>query len=169
MPKRNPQLIQTEQVRQEAHALEKRYRALAERGDGADFGELRRGLDSVMRRAELMILATARIQGTPVLTVTNWGAKLRQMREDMGHESAPEVERALIEHISICWLRLALAEISLTTATEQAEDAATVERYDRRLSAAQKRFTRAVETLAKVRRLASRAPLFQVNIGATET
>lgn len=135
-----------------------------------DYAEMQlwRALRGVMPSAESAILKVARTAGIHEAITTVWSYKLRQMRDDMGYESASEPERALIEHISICWLRLTLAEISFAAATEQAKEPATVEHYDRRLSAAQKRFTRAVETLAKVRRLASRAPLFQVNIGAPE-
>jgi hypothetical protein len=126
--------------------------------------ELWRDLPGIMSGAAALVLTSARKLGVSEAQTTVWTYKLRELREEMGHAEDGGAERALVEHVGVCWLRLALAEIHLSAAYSQSENIKVIEFYERRLTAAQKRFTRAVETLAKVRRLASRAPLFQVNI-----
>ena len=59
------------------------------------------------------------------------------MRDAMGYKTAPELERCLIEHLLLCWLRLQKAEL---TYTQEMDSAITCERgayWERRLTAAQ--------------------------------
>ncbi|MDQ5828097.1 MAG: hypothetical protein M3441_28615, partial [Chloroflexota bacterium] len=86
------------------------------------------------------------------------------MREEYGHATAPPLERILIEQIIICWLRLNTLEIHYTTKTFESHTTETGLYWDRRLTNAQRRFTRACESLARVRRLARLN--VQVNIAA---
>lgn len=91
----------------------------------------------------------------------------RAMRDDMGYKIAPELERALIDHAIMCWLRL--QKIELTYSQVMAESI-TIERaayWERRLTTVQGRYLRAAESLARVRRL-SRSTSFQVNIGGRQ-
>lgn len=181
MSKTNLAPVDTSEVREEANAVEARCRDLIDKvvksKAGADEAQelrelltssaaskLLRQLRGAMRCAENAIIAEAGTLGISAGLTAIWGAKLQQMRDDMGIESAPALESALIEHVSVCWLRLALAEMCLAGATAGDKSMKVVEHYEKRLSAAQRRYTRACETLARVRRLASRAPLFQVNV-----
>ena len=91
----------------------------------------------------------------------------RSMRDAMGYKTAPELERALIDHVVLCWLRLQHIEL---TYTQVMDSAITCERgayWERRLTAAQGRYLRACESLARVRRLGRLAPV-QMNIGGQQ-
>jgi hypothetical protein len=83
---------------------------------------------------------------------------LSEMRCELGYESAPPLERILIEQVLICWLRLNLLEKLHWTKTLESHSTETGLYWDRRLSTAQRRLTRATESLAKVRRLAALTP-----------
>jgi hypothetical protein len=79
------------------------------------------------------------------------------LRRELGHEDASPAERVLIEHAVLCHVRLGMAEHLYSRATSGNSNVNTVEHYERRLTLAQKRFTRAVTTLARVRGLLARA------------
>lgn len=87
----------------------------------------------------------------------------KQMQIDMAHAGDGALEKMLIQQVALCWLKLAYTERHhehyLTnggTTITQADF------WERRLSGAQRRYLRAVETLARVRRL--QLPAVQVNI-----
>jgi hypothetical protein len=37
-----------------------------------------------------------------------WQRRMRALRSELGHKDAPKAEQLLIEHASLCWLRLNL-------------------------------------------------------------
>jgi hypothetical protein len=77
------------------------------------------------------------------------------------------LEQLLIQHVVLCWLRLAHVEYQYTGVTVTGENTITrVEHWDKRLNVAQRRYLRAIESLARVRKL--RVPAVQVNIGAQQ-
>jgi hypothetical protein len=84
------------------------------------------------------------------------------IKRDLGYKTASPLEKLLIEQVAVCWLRAYIAEIYVTIA--RAGDS--LEYWNRQLSAAQRRYLRAIETLARVRRLG--VPAVQVNIGAQQ-
>jgi len=87
------------------------------------------------------------------------------MKKDLGYQHAPELERLLIEHVVMCWLRLNLEEHMYTGAIMN--ESVTFKKgdfYERRLSAMQHRYLRACEALARVRKLTRGTPALQVNI-----
>jgi hypothetical protein len=92
---------------------------------------------------------------------------MRLMREDMGYTTAPELERTLIDHVVLCWLRLQRAELAYTQVFGATVTLEQARHWERKLAATQTRYLRACETLARVRRLSRSAPL-QVNIGAQQ-
>jgi hypothetical protein len=76
------------------------------------------------------------------------------LRDGLGYATSPTHERLLIDHVINCWLRLHhLEQLSI--------NGGYVPDIERRLSTAQHRFLRAVESLARVRRLGVN---LQVNI-----
>jgi hypothetical protein len=79
--------------------------------------------------------------------------KQGDIREKLGYEGASEMEQLLISHASLCWLRLGLAEFYYSKALGSNTTFRALEHYEKALSGAQRRFTRACETLARVRRL----------------
>jgi hypothetical protein len=84
-----------------------------------------------------------------------WRRRLKQMRIDLGAGEAPEIERLLIAHATLCYLRLGLVELRYTAVTKNGCTLAQGAYWDRLLTTAQRRFTRSVESLAKVRALAA--------------
>lgn len=78
-----------------------------------------------------------------------------------------KLESMLIQHAVLCWLQLSYVEHHyahfLTTRETTIRQC---DFWERRLSAAQRRYLRAIETLARVRRL--QLPAVQVNFGAQQ-
>ena len=102
------------------------------------------------------------IVATPLTTESIKAGRLA-IRRELGFDDATPLEQLLIEHITLAWIRLQITEIFYTerTSGEYTYDAAAF--WDRRLSAAQRRYLRACESLARVRRL--NLPSVQVNVG----
>jgi hypothetical protein len=65
--------------------------------------------------------------------------------------------------VTLCWLNLNLLEYRHVNSMKQSITLTLGAYWDKRLSMSQRRFTRACESLARVRRLSRRIPL-QVNI-----
>jgi hypothetical protein len=86
------------------------------------------------------------------------------VRNGLGYEGAPQLEQLLIDHAVLCWLRLQDVEWTYSLAMERSLPLSQADFWDRHLSAAQRRYLRACETLARVRRLLN--PTLQVNIAA---
>jgi hypothetical protein len=74
-----------------------------------------------------------------------------------------QLERMLIDQIVLCWLRAGTAEQKYTAVTMESCSIKVADHWEKRLSATQKRYTRAVESLARVRKLTR--PKVQVGIG----
>jgi hypothetical protein len=91
-----------------------------------------------------------------------WKQRLESMRSDLGYADATPLERLLIQHITLCWLNLNVTEYKHSNIMKQSITLTLGMYWEKRLTAAQKRFSRACESLARVRRL-SRNPI-QVNI-----
>jgi hypothetical protein len=79
---------------------------------------------------------------------------LKGMRDRLGYEDAPEIERLVIAEIVIAWL----AVQSYGAQAAAAHNALAIGLWEKQINSAQKRFLRATETLAKVQKLARRAP-----------
>ena len=92
------------------------------------------------------------------------GKRAAMMRNGLGYEGAPQLEQLLIDHAVLCWLRLQDAEAGYSAAMDRSLPVAHADYWDRHLSAAQRRYLRACETLARTRRLLQ--PTLQVNIAA---
>jgi len=92
-------------------------------------------------------------------------ANYEGQKRDLGYESAPPLERMLIQQVALTWLRLQILEQHYTQSTMTTANPLTRETgdfWDRRLSAAQRRHLRACETLARIRKMGIAA--VQVNI-----
>ena len=82
---------------------------------------------------------------------------------DLARPGDGELERLLVQQVALCWLKLSYTEhqhrhiLTSGNATIKQGDF-----WERRLSAAQHRYLRATEALARVRRL--QLPAVQVNI-----
>lgn len=90
---------------------------------------------------------------------------MAEMRRDLAGHDAPRLVQLLVENVVTCWLRLQLMEYHYTVNmfSEDGPSMAQGDYWERRLTIAQGRYLRAIDTLARVRRLA--IPV-QVNIAA---
>jgi hypothetical protein len=93
-------------------------------------------------------------------------ASMETMAQELGYDNASILEQMLIDQLLLAWLRLNLWEYQLTEMETQGMTLTKADFWERRISAAQRRFLRACETLARVRRLARNLPALQVNINA---
>lgn len=91
--------------------------------------------------------------------------EVESLRERYGLVRAEGLERALLEHLVTCYVRLQLAEHALTQKTSDSHSHREGAYRERRLSEAQGRYLRA---LALVDRMRRRAPSVQVNIAAQQ-
>jgi hypothetical protein len=82
---------------------------------------------------------------------------------ELGYESAPPLERIHMDTIATSRLRLLYAEFRLNAAIKDGR-ISVMEHYDQMLTFAQTRLNKAVESLSRIRLLATRAPVFQVNL-----
>jgi hypothetical protein len=99
---------------------------------------------------------------TPGIVESVKAGRLALLKE-LGFDTAGALERALIDHVVLCWLRLQLTEQQYTGNTRAGGTLQQGEFWERRLSAVQRRYLRACETLTRIRRLA--LPVMQVNVG----
>jgi hypothetical protein len=92
-------------------------------------------------------------------------AEVDILKKQLGYEAAPTLERLLIDNILTVRLRLLYVESYYNQCImNQSIPLARAEYWDSLLSSAQARFLRAIETLARVRRLSRNTPALQINI-----
>ena len=84
-----------------------------------------------------------------------------EMRAKMGYKDASFIERGLIDHVVLCWLRLHTCELEYEQCTKGVSLPMALY-WEKKLSAHQRRYLRAVETLARIRKLGISV---QINIG----
>lgn len=89
---------------------------------------------------------------------------ISNMRKGMGYFDASTLEKGLIDHIITCWLRLRRTELEHHAATRESHTHSTGIYWERRYTMTQHRYLKAIESLARVRRLTQPAAL-QVNVG----
>ena len=89
------------------------------------------------------------------------------LRKDLGYGTAPMLEQLLIDQIVVCWLQMYLTQQAYTGNMAGSLTLTQGDYWERRLTTTQGRYLRAMETLARVRRLARVTPL-QVNIGGQQ-
>jgi hypothetical protein len=86
------------------------------------------------------------------------------MEKALGYTDAPRLEKMLIDTVMLAWLRLQEFEFIFTNLDREGMSLSKGAFWEKRLSAAQARYLRAVEALAKVRKLARRDPALQLNV-----
>ena len=92
-------------------------------------------------------------------------AQMDILRAQLGWEASSALERLLIEHVVTTWLRLRHAERQYNVhAMGESVMLESGVYWEELLTAAQRRHLRAIESLARVRRLASKTPFVQFNI-----
>ena len=93
--------------------------------------------------------------------------RIQEMREGLGYAESPPLERILIEQLLVCWVNLYVLEINSATKLCESHSTETGLYWDRRLTGAQRRFRRASESLARIRKLSRNTPALQFNIAAS--
>jgi hypothetical protein len=126
--------------------------------------ELWRGIASAGYLAELTVIENAR---ATTAVKECWKHRLQVLKKELGSDGAPLLEQLLIQQAALCWLKLTLMELSYSNVMKQSITLTLGVYWEKRLTAAQKRFARTCETLARVRKLSRITPALQVNI-ATE-
>jgi hypothetical protein len=99
--------------------------------------------------------------GTPALK-ESLKAGYEQLQREMGADNAPMLEQLLIQQVVLSWLRLNIIEYKYTAVTSESIPLTRADYWERRLSAAQRRFLRACATLGSIRKM-NLSPV-QVNI-----
>lgn len=84
-----------------------------------------------------------------------------QLKQELGFDDAPASIRILIDHAVLCHVRLAIVEAFYSRSAVGRMDV--IEHWEKRLTLAQLRFTRAVTSLARVRALLARAETAQAD------
>ncbi len=107
------------------------------------------------------------VLAAPAIIKEGLQAGMAALRTDLGHETAPMLERLLIEQVIVCWLQMYTTQYSFSGSMVGSVTLNQGDYWERRLTSAQARYLRAMETLARVRRLARVTPL-QVNIGVQQ-
>jgi hypothetical protein len=93
--------------------------------------------------------------------------EVEAIRHNLGYDCEPGIERLLVEQVALCWLRLNLLEYEYTTIRkERTMNIDQADFLEKRLNYAQRRFVRACETLARVRKVIRQTLALQVNIAA---
>ncbi len=105
----------------------------------------------LVRQARLNIIEDAFPTGHGVRVSVEAYCKLQ--RDQYGWDTASLLERSLIEHVIVCWLHLYTTELRYEQRMRENLSLAQGEYWEKKLSANQRRYLRAVETLARIRKL----------------
>jgi hypothetical protein len=89
--------------------------------------------------------------------------RAKTMTRELGYEKGSPLERMLIDHVVTAWLRVQMIEWRYQTFSDKGGSFKEGAYWDNKLNSAHRRYLRAVETLARVRRLLQRTPV-QINI-----
>src|SRR5688572_1223873 len=126
--------------------------------------ELWRSVGSAGYLAELTVIENAR---ATTAVKECWKHRLQALKKELGSDDAPLLEQLLIQQAAICWLKLNIVELSYSSVMKQSITLTVGVYWEKRLSAAQKRFTRACESLTRVRKLSRNTPALQFNIATS--
>lgn len=92
---------------------------------------------------------------------------VEEIRKDLGYRDSPALEKMLIDQAVICWLQAQKTQLKYEHNLSASIGIPQADYWERRLTAANARYLRACEALARVRKL-SRPGAVQVNIGAQQ-
>lgn len=116
----------------------------------------------LMQQAQHTALRTLNMGKGKTVTVESAEEGMQYIRRQLGYASAPMLEKLLIEQIVTAWLRLGICEMQFSALMAGAVAFDKGDYWNRVLDAAQRRYLRAIESLARVRRL--KLPALQVNV-----
>jgi hypothetical protein len=93
-------------------------------------------------------------------------ATMAEIKQGLGYENAPVLERLLIDQLVMCWLRVGEAEAMYSQIMGASHDFDKAVYAEKRLTACLGRYTRVVESLARIRQ--DIIPAVQVNIAGQQ-
>ena len=85
--------------------------------------------------------------------------KVADLRDKLGWNDSSQLEKIIIEQVCLNWLRLNALELTHENKLRESHTLPVGEHWDKLLSQAQKRYLRACESLAKVRKMLAEAEL----------
>lgn len=86
---------------------------------------------------------------------------VKAIRRDLGYKDASTLEQLLIEQIGLAWLNYHMTQWGHESALDGGTTFKNAAYWERRLNGAHRRYLRAIETLARVRKM---GPAVQINI-----
>jgi hypothetical protein len=91
---------------------------------------------------------------------------VERLKADMCYSEASPLERLAIDEVAIAWIRLYEVQNRHTSAMHDRNGTRhnTAEFWDRRLMYSQRRYLRACESLARIRKMSKRVAIIQVNV-----
>jgi hypothetical protein len=89
--------------------------------------------------------------------VERFNGSFKMRREELDYANESTIVRMLIDQVLLCQMRLIQFEVTHGNRTNESHSFAAGIYYEKRLSLTQRRFLKAVETLAKVKRLLAEA------------
>ncbi len=121
--------------------------------------DLWRSVGNMMNNAATHLIDTLTVPKTMELALRQgW----KSLADDLDANDAAPLEQLLIQQVVLSWLRLGFVEYLHAETTTGAATLPVADYWDKRLNAAQRRFLRACETLARVRKINLQA--IQINI-----
>lgn len=140
------------------------YKADDEKATAADADKVRELLRQLPRSDSIEVLAS-RVE---IMLINNClsgkGSRVilehetKQMRKKFGYDEATGIEKALIDRIVLCWLRLQRCEMLRAAADRGSQFFSHLEFYDKQVDRAHSRYMKSIEELAKIQFLMSRTP-----------
>jgi hypothetical protein len=130
-----------------------------------DLSEMKKMLDCksmLVRMNEITEIALQRVMKmntSSALMIELYKRQVEEKRQALGYENASAIEQMLIDQVVLCWLRLNLTETIHASKLSESHTHDSGVYWEKRLTGAQRRFTRACETLAKVKKHLSEAQL----------
>ena len=90
------------------------------------------------------------------------------LKNELGYSTALAIERLAIEQVALCWVAFYNVQETYTYARYEGQNVSrsTMEFLDKQLTAAQQRYFRAMEGLARIWKLTKGIDVVQVNIAA---
>ena len=119
---------------------------------------------NVVEQAAYNLVDSVSGKGTMLATALKEG--LSQMPRDLALPTDGPLEQLLIQQVVLCWMRYGQVEYTYTTKMSSSSTFEQLRYWEQRLNAAQRRYLRAVETLARVRKL--QLPAMQINIAGQQ-
>lgn len=132
----------------------------------ADNPDMWRGLGELARTATENLIDAAGRNDVAKRESVKRGAE--HLKNELGYSTAPAIERLAIEQVALCWVAFYNVQEAYTRArfTGEMVSRSAIEFWDKQLTSAQQRYFRAIEGLARIRKLSKGIDVVQVNIAA---